>query len=170
MSQPPDRAATILARFNAAQNSLAAKLRDLPARAAEEQPAPDAWSAAQIGWHVATVNEYFAGVLMGSRPGAQLAPPGFKEGFDPNSLPDKLETPAALQPPAIVGRDSALEKLRASGQQLSKAIASLTPERGLGYTYSLSPSAVMSLYEAADFAGRHITRHVAQIERSVAKV
>lgn len=170
MSQPPDRAATILARFNVAQSSLAARLRDLPAGIAEERPAPDAWSAAQIGWHVAIVNECLAGVLMGSTPGAQPAPPGFKESFDPSSLPEKVASPAALHPPAVVGRDSALEKLRASGQQLSKAIASLTPERGAGYTYSLSPGAVLSLYEAADFASRHITRHVAQIERSVAKV
>ena len=86
MSQPPDRAATILARFNAAQNSLASKLRALPAAVAEERPAPDAWSAAQIGWHVAIVNEYLAGVLMGSKPGAEPAPPGFKESFDPEKL------------------------------------------------------------------------------------
>jgi len=28
-----------------------------------------------------------------------------------------------LEPPSIVGRDTALERLRASGQQLTKAIA-----------------------------------------------
>ena len=168
MPQPPDRAATILARFNAAQSSLASKLRDLPAAIAEQPPAPDAWSAAQIGWHVAIVNEYFAGVLMGSTPGAQPAPAGFRESFDPDRLPKKASSPAAMHPPAVVGRDSALEKLRASGQQLTKAMASLTPERGAGYTVAL-PFGTLSLFELADFASAHVTRHAAQIDRCIVR-
>jgi hypothetical protein len=168
MSQSPDRAAMILARFNAAQNLLAAKLRDVPADLAEVRPDLDAWSAAQIGWHVAATNEWIAGVLIGTTPMAEPAAPGFSETLHAQSLPDKVKTFPALEPPAIVGRDSALEKLRASGQQVSKAIASLTPERGAGYTVTL-PYGTMSLFELADFGSGHVARHIAQIDRTVAR-
>jgi DinB family protein len=170
MPESPDRAATLLARFNAAQSALAGRLRDLPAAAAEASPSPDVWTAAQIGWHVAVVNDYLAGVLMGSTPGAEPASPGFREGAAAGRAPQEIDSRAAPAPPAIVGRDSALEKLRASGQYLSKAMAALTPARGSGYTITLSAGAVLSLYEAAEFAGQHVIRHVAQIDRTVANV
>ena len=70
-----------------------------------------------------------------------------------------------LEPPSIVGRDTALERLRASGQQLTKAIASLSPERGSGYTVTLLYG-TMSLFEFADFVARHVARHDAQIDRT----
>lgn len=167
MSMSPDRAATILARFNAAHHALAAKLRDLPAAAAEQPPGQDGWSAAQIGWHVAQVNEWIAGVLAGSTAAAQPAPSGFKERFNPAALPAKIKTSAALEPPPVAGRDVALERLRTSGQHLSKAIASLTPERGSGYCVEMRFGTV-SLFELAEFAAGHVTRHVAQIERATA--
>jgi DinB family protein len=168
MSQSPDRAVTILARFNAAQNSLAAKLRDLPAHVAEEREDIDTWTAAQIGWHVATANDWFAGILIGTTPMAEPAPPNFRETLHTHTLPDKIKTSPALEPPQFVGRDSAMEKLRASGQHMSKAIASLTPERGSGYTVTLSYG-TLSLFELADFAAGHIARHIAQIDRAVAR-
>lgn len=168
MSQSPDRAVTILARFNASQNSLAAKLRNLPAHVAEERDDIDAWTAAQIGWHVATTNDWIAGVLIGTTPMAEPAAPGFRETLHMATLPEKIKTPPALEPPSIVGRDSAMEKLRASGQHMSKAIASLTPERGSGYTVTLA-FGTLSLFELADFASGHIARHIAQIDRTVAR-
>jgi hypothetical protein len=169
MSVAFDRAATILARFNASQNLLTSRLRDIPPASAEQRPDIDAWSAAQIGWHVALVNEWVAGVLTGATPMAEPAPPGFKESFHIKSMPDKLKTFPTLEPPAIVGRDRALEKLRASGQHMAKAIASLTPERGSGYTVTL-PFGTMSLFEFADWASGHLTRHIAQVDRTVTRV
>jgi hypothetical protein len=169
MSQSPDRAATILARFNATQNSLVAKLRDLPAGIAEERHDVDAWSAAQIGWHVAMFNDWVAGVLTGSTPMAEPAAPDFREAVHALTLPEKVKTFPTLEPPEAAGRDSALEKLRASGLRVSKAIASLTPERGAGYTVTL-PFGTMSLFEFADFGAGHVARHIAQIDRTVAKV
>ena len=169
MSQSPDRAVTILARFNAAQDSIAAKLRDLPPHVAEEREDLDRWTAAQIGWHVATMNDWIAGVLIGTTPLAEPAAPGFRETVHMHALPDKLKTSPALEPPAIVGRDSAVEKLRASGQHMSKAIASLTEERGNGFTVTL-PVGTMSLFELADYASGHIARHISQIDRTVARV
>lgn len=169
MSVAFDRAATILARFNASQNLLTTKLRDIAPAAAEQRPDIDAWSAAQIGWHCSLVNEWIAGVLTGATPMAEPAAAGFKESFHLKPLPDKLKTFPPLEPPAIVGRDRALEKLRASGQHLSKAIASLTPERGAGYTVTL-PFGTMSLFELADFASGHLARHIGQVDRTLTRV
>ncbi len=165
MSVSPDRAATILARFNAAQSLLTNKLRDLPPRTAEQSPDIDAWSAAQIGWHVAKTNEWMAAILTGSTPAAEPAPPNFAETFHMKVIPDKLTTPPSLEPPAVVGRDSALERLRASGQHMSKAIAALSPQRGTGFVVTL-PFGTLSLYELADFAAAHVARHVGQLERA----
>src|SRR5207245_844425 len=137
MSHPRRRAATILARFTAAHQSIGGKLRELPAPVAEQSPGTDSWSAAQIGWHVAMTNNRAAGVRLGSAPHARPAPAGFRESFDPTKIPSRIKTIAQLEPPSIVGRDTALERLRASGQQLTKAIASLSPERGSGYTVTI---------------------------------
>jgi hypothetical protein len=164
----PDRATLVLARFNAAQHDLVGKLRDLPAAVAEDRHDIDSWSAAQIGWHVALLNEWAAGIITGSTPMAEPAPPNFKETLHTLNLPDKVKTFPSLEPPAVVGRDSALERLRASGQHMSKAIASLTPERGGGYTVTL-PFGTLSLYELADFAAGHVARHLAQVDRTVAR-
>src|SRR4029453_460351 len=77
--------------------------------------------------------------------------------------------PRGPGPPPPVRRDAALERLRASGQHMSKAIASLTPERGRGYTVTL-PFGTLSLYELADFGAAHVTRHCGQLERAVGKI
>jgi hypothetical protein len=165
MSETPDRGAAILARFNAAHNALLGRLRELPVAIAEAVPSTGAWSPAQIAWHVALADDMIAGILLGSIPMAHPAGAGFKEGFDAGSLPAKTKNPPSLEPPPAVGRDSALEKLRASGQQLTKAMASLTPERGAGYTVAL-PFGTLSVFELADFAAIHVNRHVAQIDRA----
>jgi hypothetical protein len=159
-----DRAATILARFHTAHNSLVGRLREMPAESAEQRPGGDAWSAAQIGFHVATTNEWIAGVLEGSTPAAQPAPPGFTESFNPRAIPAKVKTFPSLEPPVVVSAEAALEKLRASGHHLSKAIASLSVERGAGQCVTL-PFGTLSLYELADFTAAHVVRHLGQIER-----
>jgi hypothetical protein len=51
---------------------------------------------------------------------------------------------------------------------VSKAIASLTPERGGGYTVTL-PYGTMSLFELADFGSGHVARHIGQIDRTIAR-
>jgi hypothetical protein len=163
----PDRAATILARYNAAHHSLVSTLRDLSAQAAEQESAGEGWSPAQIGCHVAITEEWIAGVLLGTTPMAQPAPPGFTETFNVQALPARLKTYPNLEPPSVVSLEASLERLRASGQHMSKAIASLTPERGSGFCVKL-PFATMSLFELADFAASHVVRHVAQVERAVA--
>lgn len=165
----PDRAASILARFTAAHHSLLSALRDVPADAAEQEPSDGGWTAAQIGCHVAMTNEWVAGILTGAIPGAQPAPPGFTESFNPSGMPAKIKTFPTLEPPAVVGLEAALERLRTSGHHLSKAIASLTAERGAGHCVSL-PFGTLSLFELADFSTGHVLRHTAQVERTAARV
>jgi hypothetical protein len=165
----PDRAATILARFTAAHQSLASSLRDLSPQAAVQEPPDAGWSPAQIGCHVAITNEWIAGVLLGTTPMAQPAPPGFTESFAPKAVPAKVKTFPTLEPPAVVSLEAALERLRTSGLKMSKAIASLTPERGSGYCVTL-PFGTLSLFELAEFTAAHVTRHQAQLERTAQQV
>jgi DinB superfamily len=164
-----DRVTSILARFQSAQNAIVGKLRELPPESAEHRPAAEAWSAAQIGFHVATTNEWIAGVLNGSTPMAQPAPAGFAETFNPKSLPARIKTFPTLEPPAVISAEVALERLRASGHNLSKAIASLNAERGAGHCVTL-PFGTLSLFELADFTAAHVLRHISQIERTHQRV
>lgn len=165
----PDRAATILARFTAAHTALVGRLRELPPDTVEQPPASDAWSPAQIGYHVAITNDWIAGVLDGTTPMAQPAPAGFKEAFDHKAVPARVKTFQTLEPPKVVSCEVALDKLRASGHRMSKAMASLTAERGSGYCVSL-PFGTLSLFELADFTTGHVIRHIGQIDRAVAHV
>jgi hypothetical protein len=162
-----DRAATILARFNSAHNDLVWKLRDCAFDSAQSSRG-DGWSAAQIGTHVAMTNDFVASVLTGKTPMAQPAPEGFQESFNPSVLPSKAQAPAVLQPPPVVGIDAAIERLRASAQNVSKAIAALTPERGSQYCVSM-PFGTLSLFELADFTAAHVSRHAAQVQRTVGR-
>lgn len=163
-----DRAASILARFNAVHNSLMTRLRDSSPGSAERPPDADSWSAAQIACHVALTNEWIAGVLAGSTPAAEPAPDGFAESFSASALPSKLKTFSSLEPPGRPGRDAAIERLRASGQNMARAIAGLTPERGVGQVVKL-PFGTLSLYELADFTAAHTSRHLAQLDRTLTR-
>jgi hypothetical protein len=162
-----DRAATILARFNSAHNDLMWKLRDCTFDVAEHYP-DDGWSAAQIGCHVALANNFIASVLTGEQPLAQAAPPDFRESFDAAQVPAKAKTLAQLEPPAIVSIDAAVERLRASGHHMARAIAGLSAERGSNYCVAL-PFGTLSLYELAEFSAAHVIRHVAQVERAIGR-
>jgi len=163
----PDRAAGILARFTAAQTTLLTKLREMPPGAAQHRTDEEHWSAAQLGCHVALTNELIASVITGAEPMAKPAPPGFRETFAGGSA-GMVKVFPTLQPPDIVGRDAALERLRLSGQRLSKAIASLTPERGSGYVVEL-PIGTLSLFELADYTANHVARHAAYVERPMVR-
>jgi hypothetical protein len=163
-----DRAAGILARFTAAQNTLLARLREMPPGAAQQPPDPEHWSAAQLGCHVALTNDWIAAVITGAMPMAEPAPPGFRESFTGRTAPGMVKAFPTLQPPDLVSRDAALERLRASGQRLCKAIASLTSERGSGYVVTL-PFGTLSLFELADYTAGHVERHAALAGRTIAR-
>ncbi len=161
-----DRAASILARFNATYSTFVSKLGGLPPGVAEGRPSADAWTPAQIGCHVAMSNEWIASVLTGATAAAQPLPADFVEGFDASRLPPTEETFPALVPPMSVSREAALERLRVANQHALKAMASLSVERGSHAGVTL-PFGTLSLYELADFAATHMTRHVAQVDRTI---
>ena len=160
-----DRAVSILARFNAAHTALVSQFRELVPGQGEHQPAEGSWSAAQIVCHVAMANDWAAGVLTGATPLAQKAAAGFSESLNPIDVPRQKTFP--LPAPAIVGAEAALERLRSSGHRMSKAIASLTPERGAGYSVTL-PFGTISLFELAELTTAHVARHTEQVEKALA--
>ncbi|MGE3178505.1 MAG: DinB family protein [Vicinamibacterales bacterium] len=162
-----DRAATILARFNAAHNELVWKLRDCAFAAGAEGQRREGWNAAQIGWHVAVTNDFIASVLTGEKALAQPAPAEFKESLDTRALAAQADPSEVPQPPSVVGLDSAIERLRASAHHVSKAIAALSPERGTGYCVAM-PFGTLSLYELADFGAAHVIHHSAEVARALA--
>jgi hypothetical protein len=161
---PVDRAVAILARLNAAQNALVSQFRELTPGSGEHQPSSGAWSAAQIVCHVAMANDWAAGVLTGATPLAHPVPEGFVERFGPIDVPRQKTFP--LPAPAVIGSDAALERLRASGHRMAKAIASLTPERGSGFCVTL-PFGTISLFELAELTAAHVARHTGQVERAL---
>ncbi len=160
-----DRAATILARFSAAQHVLLSRLRELDPEGAEHHPSVEGWSAAQIGAHVAMANEWTAGVLMGTTPLAEPAPAGFTEQYSSSRGSGVSWNVKAfpLHPPDVISLDNTVERLRTSAHHLSRAIASLTADRGSGYTVTL-PVGTLSLFELAEYTVAHVGRHAAQLE------
>ena len=161
-----DRAAIILARFTTISSTFMAKLRGLPPGLAEDRPDAQSWTLAQIGCHVALANEWIAGVLIGTVPVGEPAPAGFVERFNATLLPPAEETFPDLVPPYPVSRDVALERLRGSSQRAARAVAGLTIDQGAGWCVKLG-FGVLSVYELADFAATHMTRHMAQVDRTI---
>jgi hypothetical protein len=162
-----DRAAAILERFTAAHTYLVSRLRELPPSLAEQAGGEDAWSAAQIASHVAMANDWTASVLLGAAPLAHPVAADFREQLDLQTVTWTTKT-FPLEPPEVVSCDHALEQLRASGHHLSRAIASLSSERGAGYAVTM-PIGTLSLFELAEYAVAHVARHSAQLGRKVAK-
>jgi uncharacterized damage-inducible protein DinB len=156
--------------FQSASEGMITALERLNDSAAIETPAGGGWNAAQIGYHVATTNEYLTGILTGAIPRARPAPDGFQENAKAFSgLPSKVETFESLEPPAEATRAEALEKLRESTAQAVKAIEGLDAERALGRVVDF-PFGVISLYQLAEFLGGHVMRHQAQLQRAAAGV
>jgi hypothetical protein len=110
-------------------------------------------------------NDWAAGVLTGATPLAQPAPAGFTERFSPVDVPRQKTFP--LPAPTIIGAEAALDRLRASGHRMAKAIASLTPERGAGYCVTL-PFGTISLFELAELTTAHVARHTNEVHKALA--
>lgn len=152
--------------FQSASEQLITALERLNDELATRAPKQGGWNAAQIGYHVATTNEFLAGVLSGAVPMAVAAPDGFAENAAVfSNVPAKIETFPQLQPPPNVTRADALAKLRLTTGTTVHAIESLTAERARGYTVQF-PMGQLSMYQVADFIGGHVTRHQKQLERA----
>lgn len=153
--------------FAEANERLVARLRGATDEAAG-RAAAGAWSAAQIGWHVAAVTTRFAGLISGEIAGAQPLPEGFCERAWVEvvaSIPQRLQAPAALVPPPGVRRGDAIAALEASGMRMARAFDSLTPQRGarLGLTSALVGP--ITVYQIGEWATAHIIRHNRQAKR-----
>ena len=161
-----ERIARVTRDFSAALDRLIARLESADAAAAERPRADGGWSAAQIGWHVATVNTVFAGVIVGAvTRNVAPAPAGFVEpawNEVAARVPPRMNAPAGSHPPAKVAARDAVERLRSSGELMRRALAGLTPERGAGFIVESPIVGTISLNQVGEWATAHIMRHNAQ--------
>ena len=154
--------------FKTAADHFVSALERVGDDAASAQPKDGGWTPAQIGMHLALSNELFAGVLTGAVPMAQAAPEGFAEdGQVFSRVPNKITTFPSLVPPADVKRGEVIERLKRANDQMLTAINALPSERAAGQCVQL-PFGTISLYQFADFAGAHMVRHTAQLQRILA--
>ena len=156
--------------FEEANASMVRLLEALNDEAARRAPSDGGWNPAQVGYHVAITNELFVGILSGAVPMAKPAPAGFVE--NPNvfaGIPSKVNTFPTLEPPAVVSRDEALSKLKSAEAQIVGAMNALSAESASGRVMEF-PFGSITMYQAAEFAGAHITRHIAQIQRCTQNV
>jgi uncharacterized damage-inducible protein DinB len=159
--------------FASANERLVKRLRASEDEAAQRAPGDGGWSAAQVGWHVATVNTRFAALLAGDVPAAKPLPDDFREkpwADIAAELPEKLQASAAAMPPAVVTRHDAIAALEASAVKMARAFDTLTLERGsrVGVTNQLVGT--INLYQVGEWAASHVARHDAQARKSLEQV
>lgn len=156
--------------FLSASEGLIAAIERLNDAAAAHVPPGGGWNAAQIGYHVASANEYLAGILTGAIARSRPAPEGFRENPHVFSgLPSKIKTFPSLEPPPDATRAQAIGRLRESTALVVQAIEELTVERAAGEVIDF-PFGVISLYQLAEFLTRHVLRHEAQLQRATVSV
>jgi hypothetical protein len=163
-----ERIAATAAAFEAAMARFLARIEGTPDSVAERVPAEGGWSAAGIAWHVAVTNEQFAGLVEGTVPGARPPEEGFEETPFPEILsivPDGLEAPPKLHPPAGVTRGDALARARASLDKMSRAIRAMPESRGLWTVKSML--GLVTVYQVGEWATAHVARHNAQAKRVI---
>lgn len=158
-----DRIRAIAQELAAANQRLLDALGALDEQAATAGPADGGWNASMIGVHVAMTNEWIAAVLRGDAPGAEAPPAEFNESWASVIIPEKVQTFPQLVPPLDARRSAALERLAASGALTAAALDALGEERA-GMCVHL-PFGTLSLYQLAEFVGRHSDRHLAQLQR-----
>ena len=154
--------------YREAHARLVKRLTDASADAVERVPADGGWSAAQIGWHVAAVDASFAALVSGARPGAQPVAEGAEKPWAEiaRGIPNKLEAPQRVQPPASVRRDDALAALAEAAEKLDAALAMLDSGRGR-HAVTHPALGVVTLGQFGDWAVAHTIRHNAQAKRAL---
>jgi hypothetical protein len=153
--------------YASANERLVARLRGATDEAAERQ-VPDGWSAAQIGWHVASVSTRFAALIAGDAAGVQPLPETFSERpwvEIAASMPERIQASPASHPPPAVRRVDAVAALEASATKMARAFDTLTLERGghMGITHPLVGT--ISIYQLGEWAMAHVARHNKQAKR-----
>jgi hypothetical protein len=157
-----ERRARLLRQFSEASSRFVARLEAAGAEA--ERPRENGWNVAQIAWHVAAVNEAFAGLMSGRLPGAEPAPDDFVERPWPEvvaGFPGRMEARGPYVPPPSVTLVEALQRLRSSTDEVRAAIGALTPERG-SLVVQRPLTGRISIYQIGEWAAAHVIRHNAQ--------
>jgi hypothetical protein len=155
--------------FAASNEHLVKRLRAATDDAAERRPG-DGWSAAQIGWHVASVNTRFAALIAGDVPAAKPLDAGFVErpwASIAAAIPPKLQAAAAAQPTGPVSRHDAIAALEASAVKMARAFDTLSAERGAGIGVTNPIVGTINLFQVGEWAVSHVERHDAQAERAL---
>jgi uncharacterized damage-inducible protein DinB len=153
--------------YREAHERLVARLRSAPGDLVDRMPGDGGWSAAQIGWHVATVDRMFAELVSGSRP-SQPLPPDFRERAWAEVLagiPGKLAASGGSLPPSAVTRDEALAALAASAHALDAALEALDEDRASRFGITHRAIGTVTLGQIGDWATAHTIRHNAQAKR-----
>ena len=140
--------------------------------AAAGAPPAGGWSAAQIAWHVAVVNDRFAKIIGEGRGATPAAAEFVERGWRDvvAGMPSRRKAPAWAQPPETVDAADALKRLRDSSGGLSSAIAALTPERGamcIRTDFTGNFTETISVYQVAEWATAHVIRHNRQAKRAL---
>ena len=128
------------------------------------------WSAAQVGWHVASVNTRFAALMSGDSPGAKPLADDFVErpwSGIAAKIPGQLDAPSAAVPPAGVTRHDAIAALEASGLKMAQALDTLTAERGSKQGVTNPLVGTINLYQLGEWAVSHVERHYRQAEQAL---
>lgn len=164
-----ERIAELTAAFNESMSRFLARLDAASADQLARKPGDGGWSGAQVAWHVGIINEAFAGLIDGSASNARPAPEGFTEtpwSAIAEKVPVKLDAPERFHPPAVVTREEAIEKVRASQFRVVDALAGLDPERAK-LTVKSTIGTPINLYQVGNWAAAHVARHNAQLKRVV---
>jgi hypothetical protein len=155
--------------FSSANEHIVGLLREAD-NVTAEQAQPGRWSAAQVGWHVASVNTRFAALIAGDVPAAKPLPAEFVERPWQEiaaAMPEKLEAAAAAVPPAKVSRHDVIAALEASAVKMARAFDTLTPERGGGIGVTNPVVGTINLYQVGEWAASHVSRHYDQARRAL---
>jgi hypothetical protein len=155
--------------FAEANERLVARLRNCTDDAAGHSTS-GGWSPSQIGWHVATVTNRFAGLISGDLKGAAALPAGFVERpwqDVVDAIPGRLQAPAALEPPPAVSRHDAISALEAAGMRMARAFDAITPERGATMGITSPITGTINVYQIGEWATAHIIRHNRQAKRAL---
>ncbi|HET7698701.1 MAG TPA: DinB family protein [Vicinamibacterales bacterium] len=154
--------------YREAHERFVKRLREAADDAVHRQPPDGGWSAAQIGWHVATVDGQFADIVSGARPVAQPLADGAAErpwSEVVAGMPQKIEAGKRVQPPGDVRRDAVLDLLAESAARLDAALAALDEPRGATCAITHPALGTITLRQFGEWATAHTIRHNAQAKR-----
>lgn len=157
------RVEQLATNFGQAQQAVLRRLAALTDEEAVVSPPDGGWNAAQIGWHVATVNLSLRGILCGERGTLAEPPMDFIETWEDKQRPGKLVAPPSFLPPSGVSRDEAVELVEEASEAMTGAILALTPDNARKVTQMRF--GLISLYQVAEFARMHTQRHLSQLDR-----